>query len=121
MLTHLHGWLLGVIAATALLFATAPPASAELTRAQIQFWMRVGSCETGGGGPALWDWGARHRPNEGTEYEGGVGFAASTWRAWARALGLSARYPHAWMAPPLVQMRVAQYGLGLGGYWGCLQ
>lgn len=56
----------------------------------------------------------------GSLYEGGVGFAVTTWAQWARELGLYARYPHAWMAPPAVQKRVAQYGYERGGSWGCI-
>lgn len=94
----------------------------------MAFWTRVGSCETGGGGPPLWDWGKHasrsdplHRHNEGTIYEGGVGFYYTTWQAWAKELNLYVKYPHAWMAPPEVQAQVAQYGLSVHrGYWGCL-
>lgn len=96
------------------------PASGKLSPTEVAFWTRVGSCETGSGGPPKWDWGAERRPGEGSSYEGGVGFAASTWRLWASALGLLRRFPHAYLAPAAVQMRVAQYGLGKGGYWGCL-
>lgn len=80
------------------------------------FWDRVAACETGG----RWDWGSRHRPAEGTTYEGGVGFYHGTWVAWAGAVRLLARYPHAYQAPRLVQIAVAQYGYAHRGYWGCL-
>lgn len=89
------------------------------------FWWALGVCETGHiGDPAdgapRFDWGARHRNLEGSRYEGFVGFAASTWHSWAGSLGISSRYPHAYLAPPLVQVRVARYGLARGGNWGCL-
>lgn len=80
-------------------------------------WWKVAVCETGG----RWDWGQKHRPAEGDLYEGGVGFAASTWQLWAGSLRLLARYPHAYDAPAAVQIRVAEYGWRRGGYWGCLQ
>ena len=112
MRTHLQ-----VAAVTVAIVTSAPAARAALTPARVAFWTRVAQCETGG----RWDWGAGHRPNEGSSYEGGVGFAASTWRLWAGALGLVSRFPHAYDAPPMVQMRVAEYGLDRGGYWGCLQ
>jgi hypothetical protein len=51
--------------------------------------------------------------------EGGVGFFSSTWRLWAGDLGLLPLYPHAYLAPPGVQVRVAEYGFARGGYWGC--
>jgi hypothetical protein len=80
---------------------------------RIAFWKGVARCETG----ERWDWGSQYR---NPIYEGGVGFATTTWRAWAAALGLLRRYPDAFDAPMLVQMRVAEYGLERGGYWGCL-
>lgn len=87
------------------------------------FWWALGTCETGhigepGDGAPRFDWGRYHRHLEGTLYEGFVGFAASTWRLWAGHVGV--RYAHAWQAPPMVQVRVARYGLSVGGYWGCL-
>lgn len=84
------------------------------------FWSALAQCETGG----RWDWGSRHgtrrRVNEGSVYEGGLGFYAATWRAWAGAVGVVRQFPHAYVAPPAVQVRVARYGLARGGYWGCL-
>lgn len=95
-----------------------PPAhAAPIPHGVPAFWQRVAICETGG----RWDWGAQHRPGEGHTYEGGVGFYWATWRLWAGHLGLLQRYPHAYMAPPAVQARVAAYGLSVGGYWGCLR
>jgi len=83
----------------------------------VAFWDRVADCETGG----RWDWGARSRPGEGHTFEGGVGFYASTWTAWATELHLAWLWPRAYMAPRLVQIAVAQYGYEHGGYWGCVR
>ncbi len=85
------------------------------------FWRRLAECETGG----RWDWGRHaHSPTrrhlEGTRFEGGLGFAATTWQVWAKAVRVLDEYPHAWMAPPRIQVRVGAYGLRRGGYWGCL-
>lgn len=74
------------------------------------FWAAVQRCEE----PAT-GWTTR-----GSHYEGGVGFYVGTWRLWAGELGLVKRYPHAWMAPPAVQARVAHFGYVRGGYWGCI-
>ena len=38
---------------------------------------------------------------------------------WRTRLGIA--YPHAWEAPPQVQVLVATWGLAHGGYWGCLR
>lgn len=84
------------------------------------FWYRVAVCETGSGGVPRWNWGAEHRPGEGSTYEGGLGFYWATYRTWAAHLGLLTRYPHAYDAPPAVQARVAAYGLSVGGWWGSL-
>jgi len=88
------------------------------------FWERLATCETGHiGEPAdgrpRWNWGARHRHLEGATFEGGVGFFSPTWKLWAGELGLLPLYPHAYLAPPGVQVRVAEYGFARGGYWGC--
>lgn len=99
-----------------LCLATAAAAAAKLPQDRIAFWKGVAQCETG----SRWDWGAKHRHLEGSAYEGGVGFAASTWRLWAGQLDILTQYPHAYNAPMLVQMRVAEYGLSKGGFWGCL-
>jgi hypothetical protein len=86
----------------------------------IRYWTGVASCETGAGGPPKWDWGSKHRSGEGTLFEGGVGFSAGVWQSWATELGLIKLYPHAYDAPPLVQIRVAQYGFTIhGARWGC--
>lgn len=85
--------------------------SPTMTHPLIVFWTRVQGCEEGVTG-----WSTR-----GSRYEGGVGFAVTTWAEWSRELGLSGRYPHAYMAPPLVQMAVAEYGWRNGGYWGTIE
>lgn len=100
------------------------PGYAKLKPETIRAWERVAQCETGGVlGYPLWDWGKyRHRSSlEGSKYEGGVGFYWGTWDWWAGELGLIKKYPHAYDAPKLVQIRVADYGLRVhNGYWGCL-
>jgi len=110
-----------VAVASAVLLGIAAAAHAEPAAEVSIFWQRLAQCETGG----RWDWGRfagtpRRRHLEGTRFEGGLGFAASTWRAWAKAVHVLDEFPHAWMAPPPVQVRVAAYGLRLGGNWGCL-
>jgi hypothetical protein len=107
--------------ATASAVGLAPSAPAAHTAGVSVFWQRLAQCETAG----RWNWGkyahsARRREAEGTTFEGGLGFYASTWREWANAVHELGRYPHAWMAPPVVQVKVAAYGLRRGGYWGCL-
>ena len=101
------------VAALAAAVQTAAAGAAPLP----PFWQALAVCETGG----RWDWGARHRHLEGRQYEGGLGFYAGTWRAWAGAVGVLHRYPHAYLAPARVQVRVGRYGLARGGYWGCLE
>lgn len=97
------------LAALTVLFAQ--PAHARLRPDVIAYWDSVARCETGG------NWAMR-----GPTYEGGTGFAVSTWAWWARELGLYGRYPHAWMAPRLVQIRVSAYGWQrYRGKWGCMR
>lgn len=108
-----------VLCGVACLFALRAPSSQATESTSwlsAPFWNAVARCETGG----RWDWGARHRHGEGHSFEGGVGFAASTWRAWASDVRLLAKYPHAYQAPRLVQIAVAEYGYAHDGYWGCL-
>ena len=107
--------------ATVGLLGLVPVAAAEPASGVSVFWQRLAQCETSG----RWDWGkfartSRRRSAEGTIFEGGLGFYAPTWRVWAKAVHVLSRYPHAWMAPPPVQVKVAAYGLRRGGYWGCL-
>jgi hypothetical protein len=86
----------------------------------VRYWTAVAACETGSGGPPKWDWGSKHRPGEGTLYEGGLGISTLMWNLWAGKLGLLAKYPYAYDAPPLVQMQVAQYGVSTShAVWGC--
>jgi len=102
--------------------ATASPAgnSTPLSPQLVRYWTAVGSCETGAGGPPKWDWGSKHRPGEGPLFEGGLGIAATMWQLWASELGLVKLYPHAYDAPALVQMRVAEYGMKThAARWGC--
>src|SRR5262245_48369798 len=115
---------LGLMAVT-LVCAAAPAAalgagSKPLSPALVRYWTAVGSCETGAGGPPKWDWGSKRRPGEGPLYEGGLGISAAMWAQWAYELGRLNRYPHAYVAPALVQMRVAEYGVDAhGARWGC--
>jgi hypothetical protein len=113
---------LAVIIAAALFTAAAARAGSmqPVSSQAIKYWMAVASCETGAGGPPKWDWGSKHRPGEGTLFEGGLGISAQMWQAWAGELGLLKRYPHAYLAPELVQIRVAVYGATAhGARWGC--
>jgi hypothetical protein len=92
------------------------PLSAKL----VKHWTAIGACETGGGGPPKWDWGSKHRPGEGALFEGGLGISALMWKVWAGELGLIVQYPHAYDAPPLLQMQVAEYGARIHhATWGC--
>ena len=104
--------------------ATAPAAYAGSTQPlspqAIKYWTAVASCETGSGGAPKWDWGSKHRPGEGALFEGGLGISAQMWQVWADELGLLKQYPHAYLAPALVQIRVAVYGVTAhGARWGC--
>ena len=95
-------------AIAALLLAV--PARAELSRERIAFWLGVARCETGS-----------HWRGLGSTFQGGLGIYSATWDWWARELGLELRYPDAGDAPPLVQIRVADYGFRVHhGYWGCI-
>ena len=103
-------------AASAHTTVTVPPRTAARVP---HFWLQVARCETG----ARWNWGkyagtAAQRPGEGTIFQGGLGFYASTWTLWRTQIHV--RYRLAWQAPPLVQVKVAAWGLEHGGYWGCL-
>jgi hypothetical protein len=95
-------------------------AAQPLTPKQVRYWTAVAACETGSGGPPKWDWGTKHRPGEGTLYQGGLGISALMWHEWAGELGLLSKYPDAFDAPALVQMEVAQYGVTVHhAIWGC--
>jgi len=114
-----------VICLAALVFAGAASAHTTIeipprTATHIpHFWQSVAQCETG----SRWDWGkyadtSARRPGEGTTFEGGLGFYASTWTLWRTQIHIG--YSHAWEAPAIVQVKVAAWGLEHGGYWGCL-
>jgi hypothetical protein len=116
---------LSAVALSALALA-APAAGASRPPGVPSLWWHLGVCETAlpGTRAPTWDWGKYRRRNEGPRYEGGLGFAASTWRAF-RLPG----YPvHAYDASPAQQVAVARrlrawavregYGDGLAG-WGC--
>jgi hypothetical protein len=91
-----------------------------LSARTVRHWTAVAACETGGGGPPKWDWGSKHRPGEGALYQGGLGISMLMWKVWAGELGLLERYPHAYDAPPLVQIQVADYGVRThDATWGC--
>ena len=107
--------------AVALRHHDGPPRPPHVRAEVAAFWDRVADCETGG----RWWWGRQFRE---PSYEGGVGFAHTTWVAWItdaqgpfRARRLMRWWPHAFEAPRLWQIAVAEWGLRVrGGYWGCL-
>ena len=108
--------ILGLASAAAAHASGLPVLSAKA----VQHWTAVAECETGGGGPPKWDWGSKHRPGEGALYQGGLGISTLMWKVWAGELGLLERYPHAYDAPPLVQIQVADYGVRThDATWGC--
>lgn len=95
-------------------------------------YLALADCESGDrldGVPvphtARWWWGdpAVEHPPWGTMlHEGGLQFAPSTWQWVAGDLGLLDRFPHAWMAPPLMQIEVAvevQARQGWGAWPNC--
>lgn len=105
--------LVAALACTCTLAAGVQPAQAKLTPQTLAFWDRIAQCETGG------NWQMR-----GSRYEGGVGFAVSTWQLWAGQIRIGKitildRFPHAYLAPRHVQVWVAEWGHRRGGYWGC--
>jgi hypothetical protein len=73
------------------------------------FWVELARCETGG------RWTMR-----GRTYSGGLGFANTTWTAWAAHVPRARGYVNAADAPPAIQIQVGEYGLAHGGYWGCI-
>ena len=94
-----------------------PPAPADDGGIEAH-WLELARCESGnwidGGrafeGPIRWDWGApgMELPPWGTSiHHGGLQFAPSTWEWVADDLGLLGQYPHAYDAPPAVQVQVA--------------
>jgi len=93
----------------AALALAAERASAAMPASRIAFWMRVAQCETGS------RWGGL-----GSTYQGGLGIWWGNWDRWARALGLP--YADAGQAPPLVQIRAADWAYRNESprpYWGC--
>lgn len=108
-------------AAIVLHYRPGPPPPPPTSASVRAFWDRVAQCETGGD----WQWGSQF---SSPIYEGGVGFATSTWAAWIRdpaapwhRLRPWRWFEHAFEAPRLWQIAVAQFGLTVrGGYWGCL-
>lgn len=83
------------------------------------FWYRDAVCETGHD-PPYWNYGKPGSGHGGPSYEGGISFAPSTWRWWAREIGAYPRYLHAYDAPAGVQAAAAQWGLTNVGRWGCI-
>ncbi len=82
-------------------------------------WTALADCESGSwdadgqpiSGTARWDYG---RPggfvHDGFErYEGGLNFDPDTWTWGAGALGHADAYPHAYQAPPHVQVEVGEW------------
>jgi hypothetical protein len=111
---------ISILIAAAITGAARASQSKPLTQHLVRYWTAVAACETGSGGPPKWDWGSEHRPGEGTVYEGGLGISTLMWNLWAGKLGLLTKYPHAYDAPPLVQMQVAQFGVTTShAVWGC--
>ncbi len=101
--------MLATIVVLALVLAAS--AKAKLTPATIAYWQRIHLCEQ----PDSWS----HL--QFREYKGGLGISNGAWNWWARELGLTRLYPTAGNAPPIVQIRVAQYGWSrYRGSWGCM-
>ena len=94
------------------------PTSDEVVAADVeQHWLDLADCESGewdaDGNPipgtARWGYG---RPGGFThegfgQYHGGFNFHPDTWEWVASDLGLLGGYPHAYDAPPAVQVEVA--------------
>lgn len=85
----------------------------------MAFWTRDAVCETGHD-PPYWNYGQPGSGHGGPAYEGGIAFAPSTWRWWAREIGAYPRYLHAYLAPAAVQAAAAQWGRDHVGRWGCV-
>jgi hypothetical protein len=90
-------------------------------------WGRLADCESGSWdadghpipGTARWDYG---RPggftHEGfAQFHGGLNFHPDTWTWGAEALGHADRFPHAYQAPPHVQIEVGGWVQARQG-WG---
>lgn len=100
---------------------THPPASVAVTKPEVpDHWQALAECESGdwidGGaafvaGSARWEWakpGTPVPPWGTTIHHGGLQFAPSTWEWVAGDLGLLADFPHAYDAPPSVQVQVGE-------------
>lgn len=84
-------------------------ARGSLSPSVVAYWERLHRCEQ----PSGWHGGF-------PRYPGGLGIYAPNWTWAARELGLLGRYPNGASAPPLVQIRVADYGYRAHRwYWGC--
>lgn len=96
-----------------LLLALVIDARAKLKPNVVAYWMGpLHHCEQ----PDSWSH-LQYR-----EYKGGLGISNGAWNWWAGELGLLRRYPTAGHAPPLVQVRVADYGWRrYRGNWGCMR
>jgi hypothetical protein len=87
-------------------------ATTKMKPETIAYWHRMHRCEQ----PDAWS------HFQFREYKGGLGMSNGAWNWWARELGLLRRYPTAGHAPPLVQIRVADYGWRkYRGNWGCMR
>jgi len=103
----------------ALLISTLTPLDVDPLDHVPEHWLELADCETGdwldGGaafvdGSARWDWAkpGTDLPPWGTDlHHGGLQFAPSTWDWVAGDLGLLEVFPHAFDAPPAVQIYVA--------------
>lgn len=79
-------------------------------KAQAADWLKIHRCEQ----PSSW--------TVGGTFQGGLGIYYANWDRWAGKLGLSRRYPDAGMAPPAVQIMVADWAYRNESprpYWGC--
>lgn len=95
------------------------PAHAQLRPDVIAYWQRLHECEQ----PSSWHvhGPAKSKPGH-PSYPGGLGVLAENWTWAAGELGLVRRYPTADKAPPLVQIRVADYAYRAHRwYWGCFR
>lgn len=102
----------------ALLIATVSPLDVDPLDHVDPHWLELAACESGDWlpdgthvpGSARWDWAApgTDLPPWGTDlHHGGLQFAPSTWAWVAGDLGLLEVFPHAYDAPPSVQVFVA--------------
>ena len=97
-----------------------PPGPAEQRDGVPEPWSSLADCESGdwldGGtafveGSARWEWakpGEEVPPWGTTIHHGGLQFLPATWEWVAGDLGILEDYPHAYDAPPSVQVQVAE-------------